>query len=74
MEQLKTHSEEELSDLRMKQLKNRKCEKFLKELCFNLIFLGVLFAIAYTNGTTKAYSYQNQILTSFSEFDEVCLL
>ena len=66
-------TDEEMNRLRIKQMKIRQSERILRDIFFNLMFIWVLMVVCYANRNPKAYNYQQQIQTLFSDYKNVSL-
>ena len=63
-----------LDKAKLKQEKINKCQKILKEILFNFLFIWVLLALSYSNRNASAFYYQSSISTTFSGFKNVILI
>ena len=55
----------EIEELKIKTKKRKLAKQILIEICYNLIFLQVLFAVSYTNKDGNSYNYQKQVKSFF---------
>ena len=49
---------EKLIEERLKQMKIKKCQKIIREIIFNFVFIWVLIVICYTNRNQNSFNYQ----------------
>ena len=64
---------EKLIEERLKQMKIKKCQKIIREIIFNFIFIWVLIVICYTNRNQNSFNYQNMIKNMFGGYKNVIL-
>ena len=55
----------EIEELKIKTKKRKLAKQILIEICYNLIFLQVLFAVSYTNKDGNSFNYQKQVKSFF---------
>ena len=61
----------ELEELKIKAKKRKQAKQILIEICYNFIFLQVLFAVAYTNKDSNSFNYQTQVKSFFDSFTHI---
>ena len=57
---------------RLKRVKEKKCQRVLRQILTNSIFLIVIILNCYVNKTQNAYNYHNHIKTMFASYQDVC--
>ena len=60
-----------LNNMRIKQLKRKKCRKMMGEIFLNLIFISDLFLLSYLNVNNNSYTYASHTKTMFNKYLQV---
>ena len=58
-------------EMKIKTKKRKQAKQILMEICYNFIFLQVLFAVTYTNKDGNSYNYQTQVKSFFKSYNKV---
>ena len=61
----------ELEELKIKAKKRKQAKQLLIEICYNFIFLQILFAVAYTNKDSNSFNYQAQVKSFFQSSTQI---
>ncbi|XP_055955065.1 polycystic kidney disease protein 1-like 2 [Patella vulgata] len=61
------YSEEEFQRLKLQRVRNVRRNQSVKELCFNSVFLWILFSISYSNRDQQSYLLHQYVQNNFME-------
>ena len=61
----------QIEEMKIKTKKRKQAKQILIEICYNFMFLQVLFAVTYTNKDGNSYNYQTQVKSFFESHNQV---
>ena len=65
------YTNQELELAKLKRKKINKCQKIIREILFNFMFIWILFVVSYSNRNSSSFYYQSQIAKTFSVYSDV---
>jgi len=62
---------QEIENIKMKQIKAKKCKRILRQVLANCVFISVMLLNSYLNKSSGTFFYQNHIQNVFESYKDV---
>ena len=62
---------QEIENIKMKQIKAKKCKRILRQVLANCVFMSVMLLNSYLNKSSGTFFYQNHIQNVFESYKDV---